>query len=164
MNLLMSVVFLQRCSRCHCRCHCRSHPRWRYLNYKCKCPLNVFIDARVSGRIMKEHLKTVFLSVLNPHLSTNSLVLCDSWSGRKDEQVLLETFGGKDVYLKIIPSKTTKYAQPVDVYLFRQYKICAKRITDFIKLRSSNMQPKLHDRFFIMKLHCHLQSINCRSI
>ena len=24
---------------------------------------------------------------------------------------------------------------------------------DFIKLRSSNMKPKLHDRFFIMKLH-----------
>ena len=66
-----------------------------------------------------------FLSVLNPHLSTNSLVglLCDSWYGRKDEQVLLEAFGGKDVYLKIIPSKTTKYAQPLDVCFFRQCKI-----------------------------------------
>ena len=29
----------------------------------------------------------------------------------------------------------------------------AKRIIDFIKLRSSNMQTKLHGRFFIMKLH-----------
>ena len=28
----------------------------------------------------------------------------------------------------------------------------AKRITEFIKLRSSNMQPKLQHRFFIMKL------------
>ena len=35
----------------------------------------------------------------------------------------------------------------------RQYKIYDKRITDFIKLHSSNIQPKLHDRFFIMKLH-----------
>ena len=26
-------------------------------------------------------------------------------------------------------------------------------MTNFIKLRSSNMQPKLQDRFFIMKLH-----------
>ena len=25
-------------------------------------------------------------------------------------------------------------------------------MTDFIKLRSSKMQPKLHDRFFILKL------------
>ena len=94
-----------------------------------------------------------FLSVLNPHLSTNSLVLCDSWSGHKDEQVLLEAFGRTYAYLKIIPPKNTKYAQPLDAYFFRQYKIYAKRITDFIKLRSSNMQPKLHDRFFIMKLH-----------
>ena len=71
----------------------------------------------------------------------------------KNEQVLLEASGGKDVNLKIIPHKTRKYAQPLDVYFFRQYKIYAKGITDFIKLRSSNMQSKLHDRFFIMKLH-----------
>ena len=58
----------------------------------------------------------LFLSVLNPHLSTNSVVLCISWSGRKDHQVLLEAFGGKDVDLKIIPPKTTKYAQPLDVF------------------------------------------------
>ena len=39
----------------------------------------------------------LFLSVLNPHLSTKSLVLCDSWSGHQDEQVLLEASGEKDV-------------------------------------------------------------------
>ena len=104
--------------------------------------------------MMKEHLKTFFLSVLNPHLLTKQLVLCDSWSGHEDEKVLLEASGGNDVDLKIIPPKTTKYAQPLDVYFFRQYKIHSKRITDFIKLRSSNLQPTLHDRFFIVKLHC----------
>ena len=41
------------------------------------------------------------LSVLNPHLSKKSLVLCDFWSGHKDE----EATGGKDVDLKIIPLK-----------------------------------------------------------
>ena len=35
----------------------------------------------------------LFLSVLNPHLSTNSLVRCGSWSGHKNEEVLLEAFG-----------------------------------------------------------------------
>ena len=44
---------------------------------------------------------------MNATFSTNSLVLCDSWSGHKDEQVLLEAFGGKCVDLKIIPPKTT---------------------------------------------------------
>ena len=89
------------------------------------------------------------------YVETNSLVLCDSWSGHKDEQVLLEASGGKYVglYLKIILPKTTKYAQPLNVYFFRQYKIYSKTITYFIKLRSSDMQPKLHHRFFIMKLH-----------
>ena len=110
---------------------------------RCKC------EWKENERIPED----LFLSVLNPHLSTNSLVFCGSWSGHKGEQVPLDAFGGKDVNLKIIPPKTTKYAQPLDVHFFRQYKIYAKRITDFIKLRSSNFQPKLHDRFFIMKLH-----------
>ena len=87
-------------------------------------------------------------------MSTNSLVLCGSWSGHKDEQVLLEVCGGKDVDLKIIPPKTTKYAEPLGAHFLRQYKILYfKRITDFIKLRSSNVQSKLHYRFLIMKLH-----------
>ena len=83
-----------------------------------------------------------YWSVLNLHLSTNSLVLCDSWSGHKHEQVLPEASGGKDVDLKIIPPKTTRYAQPLDMYFFRQYKIHDKRITDLIQLCSSKMQPK----------------------
>ena len=118
-----------------------------------QCLPNVFEDSSVSGKMTKEHLKTFFLSVLNPHLSTKSLALCNPWSGHEDEKVLLEASGGKDADLKIIPPKTTKYAQPLDVYFFRQYKIHSKRITDFIKLRSSNLQPTLHDRFFIVKLH-----------
>ena len=46
--------------------------------------------------------------------------------------LILEASGGKDLDLKIIPPKTTKYAQPLDVYFFRKYNIYAKRITDFI--------------------------------
>ena len=38
-------------------------------------------------------------------------------------------------------------------YISSGNKIYAKRITDFIKLRSSNMQTNFHDRFFIKKLH-----------
>ena len=110
---------------------------------RCKC------EWEEDKRTPEDH----FLSVLNPHLSTNSLVICGSCSGHKDEQVLLEAFGGKNVDLKIIPPKPTKYAQPLDVYFFRQYKIYAQRITAFIKLSSSNMQPKLHERLYIMKLH-----------
>ena len=71
-----------------------------------------------------------------------TLYFVTPWSRHKDEQVLQEASGGKDVDLKLIPPKTTKYAQSLDVCFFRKYKIYEKRIADFIKLRSSNMQPK----------------------
>ena len=63
----------------------------------CKCKCEWEDDERT--------LEDVFLSVLSPYLSTDSLVSCASWSGHKDEQVLLEAFGGKDVDLKIIHLK-----------------------------------------------------------
>ena len=88
---------------------------------RCKC------EWKEDERILED----LFLSVLNPHLWTNSLVLCGPCSGHKDEQVLMEAFGGKDVDLKIIPPKITKYAQPLGVCFCRQYKIYAKRIADY---------------------------------
>ena len=151
--LLFVCKPVQTCSRYHWRCQCISHTQCRYLNYKLQMPSKCLRRWKCEWEEDERTLEDFFLSVLNPHLSTNSLVLCGSWSGHEDEQLLLEAFGGKDVDLKIIPPETTKYAQALDVYFFRQYKIYAKRITDFIKLRSSNMQPKLHDIFFIMKLH-----------
>ena len=51
-----------------------------------------------------------------------SLVLCDFWSGHKDEQVLLEASGGKNVDVKIIPPKTTNYAKPLDMYFLDNIK------------------------------------------
>ena len=102
--MLVSVFYckaVQMCSSCHCRCHCRSHMQCRYLNYKFKCPLNVFVDrCKCEWEEDERTNEDLFLSILNPHLSTDSLVLCGSWSGHKDEQVLLEAFGGKDVDLK----------------------------------------------------------------
>ena len=83
-------------------------------------------------RTFNKILKEIFYNI------SLSLVLCDFWFGHKDEQVLQEASGGKDVDLKIIPPKTIKYAQPLSMYFFRQYKIYAKRITDFFKLCSQN--------------------------
>ena len=114
---------VQTCSRYHCRCHYRSHTQCRYLNNKCKCPLNVFVDASVSGRMTKELHKTFYCQFLNPHLSTNSLVLCGSLSGHKDQQALLEPFGGKDEDLRVIAPKTSKYALPLDVFLQAIYNV-----------------------------------------
>ena len=135
------------------RCHCRSHTQWRYLIYKCKCPLNVFVDASVSGRKTKEQLKIFFCQFWIHICRQIHWYLVAPWLDIRMNKYYWKPLEEKDVVLKIIPPKTTKYAQLLDVYLFRKYIIYSKRITDVIKLRSSNMQPKLHDRFFIMKLH-----------
>ena len=58
-----------------------------------------------------------------------SIAFSDSWSGHKDEQLLLEASGGKDVYLKIIPLKTTKYAQHLDVLITSFYQRLPDAIT-----------------------------------
>ena len=88
----------------------------------CKRVLDVTADASVSGRKMKEHLKTFFCQFFYPYLSTNSRVHCGSWSGHKDEQVLLEAFEEKHVGLKIIQSTQTYKICTIYVYFFRQYK------------------------------------------
>ena len=111
--------------------------------------MSLYMQVWVGGR-WKNTWKHFSVSLESTYVD-KVLALCDSWSVHKDEQVLLKASGGKDVDLRIIASKTTKYAQPLNVYFFRQYKIYAKSITDFIKLRSCNMQPKLHVRFFTMK-------------
>ena len=93
----------------------------------------------------------VFLSVLNPHLSTKSLVLSDFWSGHKDEQVLLEAFGGKYVDWNIIPLQNMNNLWTC---------ICSGNI----KYKPREWQTLLNyvpvtwsqnctNRFFIMKLH-----------
>ena len=49
---------------------------------------------------------------------------------------------------KIIPPKTTKYCQPLDIYFFRQYKLFARRIEENIRHDKGNA-VKLHERIFI---------------
>ena len=80
---------VQTGSRCHCRCHYRSYKPSKCLR-RSKCEWEE--DERTP--------EDLILSVFNPHLTTNSLELCGFWSGYKDEQVLLEVFGGKYVILK----------------------------------------------------------------
>ena len=65
-----------------------------------------------------------------------------------------KTLEEKDVDLKIIPPKTTKYAQPLELYFFRQYKITympreQQTLLNYVPITcSQNCTP-----FFIMKLH-----------
>ena len=75
-----------------------------------------------------------------------TLLILDSWPAQKNSA--LYSTPEKPVALFIIPPKATKYVQPLDVYFFRQFKLFAKRISDYV--RSNNQGTRLNDRLFII--------------
>lgn len=117
------------------------------------CPPNVVVECSKSGKMTKVHLKSFFEKVIEPELENKSLLLCDSWTGHKEIEIFISARKQKKVILEFIPPKTTKYAQPLDVYFFRQYKLYIRRIVDYVRLSPEDQQTNLHDRIFIMKLH-----------
>ena len=92
--------------------------------------------------------------ILQSELKGASLLLLDSSSGQTNTGLSARAFGKRELNLhtEIIPSKTTKYCQPLNVYFFRQYKLFAWRIEDNMR-HDEGKAVKLHDRIFIFKLH-----------
>ena len=60
-----------------------------------------------------------------------TLLILDSWPAQKNSA--LYSTPEKPVALFVIPPKATKYVQPLDVYFFRQFKLFAKRISDYVR-------------------------------
>lgn len=117
-------------------------------------PPNVFVDASTSGKLTKTHFKRWFQNVFScdiPDKPNKSLLLLDSWSGQTDKSVST-LLPDKNITFEILPPKTTKYVQPLDVYFFRQYKPFIRRIENEIKAKE-NDSIKLNDRRFIMRMH-----------
>ena len=82
----------------------------------------------------------------------DNLILLDSWGSHKDEESL-KNQTSKEFEVLVIPKCTTKYIQPCDVYLFRQYKVLGRRITEFTrKFYFENESVKPHNRIFILRM------------
>ena len=92
--------------------------------------------------------------VLQPELKGASLLLLDSWSDQTYTGLSDRASGSRELNLhtKIMPPKTTKYYQPLEVYFFLQYKLFARRIEENIR-HDEGKTVKLHDRIFTFKLH-----------
>ena len=81
-------------------------------------------------------------------------LLLDSWSGQIDTGLSARALENRtlNLHTRIIPPKTIKYCQPLDVYFSRQYKLFARRIEQNIRHYEGN-SVKLHGRIFVFMLH-----------
>lgn len=119
-------------------------------------PSNVVVAASSSGKLEKVHVAHWIKNAFSLDLkeNNNNLLLLDSWTGQKDSN-LFQNINGKNIHVEVIPPKTTKYCQPLDVFFFRQYKIMIRKIEDAVrhKFFIEGSEIKLKDRVFIMKMH-----------
>jgi hypothetical protein len=59
----------------------------------------------------------------------------------------------KNVDVLLIPERTTKYFQPLDILLFWLYKIYIRQIEGHVRMYVHDSGIKFHDHSFIMKSH-----------
>lgn len=78
------------------------------------------------------------------------LLVIDSWGGHSSES-LVEELEGRDIHILRIPPRTTADLQPLDVQIFRQYKIFVKRVMEAASYEG--MLREMTDRFWIMRMH-----------
>ena len=74
-------------------------------------------DCSTRGKMSTALVLSWMRKVLQPELQGASLLLLDSWPGQTDTGLSARAFGNRklNLHTKIIPSKTTKYCQPLDV-------------------------------------------------
>lgn len=114
-------------------------------------PGNIFLDASISGKVTKKNLKNFYKEVVDP-VTTDGILIEDSFSCHKDNNLFIESISpGKQLLKKIIPPGITRFVQPLDVYFFRQYKLVIRRIYDFCRLNTGDLN--IHCRNFIINIH-----------
>lgn len=83
---------------------------------------NIYIAASKSGKLSNDHFKDWFQHVYLPNTSRKSVLLLDSWTGHKPEDLQQYIPQDKEVQILTIPKKTTGSIQSLDVFGFRIWK------------------------------------------
>lgn len=78
------------------------------------------------------------------------LLLVDSWGGHSSDRIAAELYADNVLELRI-PARTTASLQPLDVQVFRQYKILVKRIQEAASYQG--LTRNITDRYGIMRMH-----------
>ena len=112
---------------------------------------NVAVACSKSGKFTSGIMRGWYSELFARDVSRNSLFFLDAWYGQGPSADL----DIPDVTIEYLPKGTTKYCQPLDVYLFRQYKILAKNVIESCRdlCFADHSVAKLSNRFLIIKLH-----------
>lgn len=117
-------------------------------------PKNVYVDCSKSGNLTKDNVRTWTTNCLVDEISDTMLLIQDSWTGQSDQAMFNQLIPNhKELLIETVPPKCTKYAQPLDVYFFRQFKFVMRIIADNIRAEASDpatIEIRLNDRRNIM--------------
>ena len=94
-----------------------------------------FLKDTSSGKLTKEELKMWFEDVYFPSVGQQSVLLVDSWTSYKDQDMINSVKPmDKNVEILTIPPNTTSLVQPLDKYGFRLWKNFVRKFSDRILL------------------------------
>ena len=102
---------------------------------------NVHVICSKSGKLSSQLVAVYLDSVLKPYVKEDFVLILDSWGGQSDKTLSeqLNTFG-YNYEIRIIPPGCTPYAQPCDVYFFRQVKNFIKKLQNSTSVLADDRQ------------------------
>lgn len=113
-------------------------------------PENIYLVVSKSGKLDKGLMASWVEECVQPLCKDKKIALMyDSWTGQTDETIY--TSIGENCTRLQIPAKATSLIQPLDKYIFRQYKIFRRKIFERVVL--DNLDVDLHKRQYVIKMH-----------
>lgn len=97
-----------------------------------------------------EQQRIMSLRNMTPPSRPHTMVLLDAWGGHSSEQ-LVQELSRQGIFIFRIPPGTTDNLQPLDVQIFRQYKIFIKRVMEAASYHRTLRDYT--DRYGIMRMH-----------
>ena len=111
---------------------------------------NLHIMASKSGKLTKDHVVNWTSTVYFPNVGNDTVLIIDAWRGQCELTILSAKPPNKNVTVLVIPEGGTKFAQPLDVFMYRQWKGFVKKFSDSVLINEYNII--LHERNNILKL------------
>lgn len=113
-------------------------------------PENIYLTVSKSGKMDKQMMKRWIDDCVQPLISDQQIMLIyDSWAGQVDEETYSSL--GENCRREKIPAKATSLIQPLDKYIFRQYKIFRRLIFERVML--DELALDMHNRENVLKMH-----------